>query len=338
MKKTRMAFFEIEDWEREYLSQSLNEYDVEYFKENLNPESAAKAKDAEIIGVFIYSKIDKKILSMLPNLKMIATMSTGFDHIDMKECEKMKITVCNVPFYGENTVAEHAFALILALSRKLFPSIERTKKGSFNLEGLQGFDLKGKTIGLIGTGHISAHVARMAYGFEMKIIGYDIFENKDLEKNYGLEYVELKKLLGNSDIISLHLPLNEKTKHMINKKNIGLMKKTAIIINTARGGLIETNALAKALESKKIAGAGLDVLEEENAIKEEKQLLSHNYDTEKLRTLIDNHVLLKMDNVIITPHNAFNSEEALERIMDTTIDNIEGFLNSKPIHVIKTGP
>jgi D-lactate dehydrogenase len=331
----KAAFFEVEEWEKNYLKKRLKGLDISFFKEALTESNVSKIKNISVLGIFIYSKITKEILDKLPKLKMIATLSTGYDHIDIAECNKRNIIVCNVPFYGENTVAEHAFALILALSRKIYPSIERTKKGSFEVDGLRGFDLKGKTIGLVGTGHIAAHVARIAYGFEMSIIGYDATEHKELQEQYKLTYTSLNDLLKKADIISLHLPLSDKTQHIINQKNIGLMKPTAILINTARGGLVETNALAKALESKKIAGAGLDVLEEENAIKEEKQLLSNNYETQKLRTLIDNHILLKMDNVIITPHNAFDSEEALQRILDTSADNITSFLNNKPINVVK---
>jgi len=333
----KIAFFEMEDWEKEYVTaSSKGGHKLRFFSEHLSLKNAAKIKDCEIIASFIYSVIDKRILDMLPKLKMIATMSTGYDHIDLAECAKRGVTVCNVPFYGENTVAEHTFALILALSRRIYLSIARTKTGSFELDGLRGFDLKGKTLGLVGTGHISAHVARMAYGFEMNILGYDLMKNPELEKDYGLKYVSLAEIFKKSDIISLHLPLNDKTKHIINSKNLNIMKKEAIIINTARGQLIDTNALVKALQEKRIGGAGLDVLEEEMAIKEEKELLTSNFSSKiDMKTLIENHILLKFDNVIITPHNAFNSEEALHRIFDTTIENIQTFSKGKPCNVVK---
>lgn len=334
----KIAFFELEPWEKEYVKKNIKGYIAQFYDTPLTLENVDKIKNIQIIGIFIYSKITKEILDKLPKLKMIATFSTGYDHIDLEECQKHNVKVCNVPVYGENTVAEHTFALILALSRKIFQSIERTKKGSFSYDGLRGFDLKGKTIGLIGTGHISGHVARMANGFEMNILGYDINQNPELIKNFGLKYVDINTLIKESDIISLHLPLNDKTKYTINKKNISLMKPTAIIINTARGGLIETEALVKALQNNKIAGAGLDVLEEECFIKEEKELLSEEFSkTCNLHTLIENHILLQSDNVIITPHNAFNSTEALHRILDTSIENITNF-EKKPQNIVIIQP
>jgi len=337
--RKRICFFELEDWEKEYVKKNLKGFSIRFVDGPLTAENALKVKDCEIIGIFIYSKINADILNMLPKLKMVATFSTGYDHIDIAECEKRGIVVCNVPTYGENTVAEHTFALILALSRKVFQSIERTRKGSFDYDGLRGFDLKGKTLGLIGTGHISAHVARIAYGFEMNIIGYDLHENPDIVKDYGLQYVDLNTLLKTADIISLHLPLNDKTKYTINKKNIGLLKNSAIIINTARGGLIETDALVKALQGKKIAGAGLDVLEEESAIKEEKQLLSDQFAPKyNMQTLLENHLLFQSENVIITPHNAFNSNEALQRIIDTSLDNIRRFKEGSPQNKVLVQP
>jgi len=338
-EKYHIIFFELEDWQVDYVKSQLkgSKLSLRFVKDPLSPVTASQVKDAELISGFIYSKYSKQVLDRLPKLKLIATMSTGYDHIDMNACNARNITVCNVPLYGENTVAEHTFALILAMSRKIYPSIERTKKADFNLSGLRGFDLKGKSIGLIGTGHIAAHVARIAYGFEMKILGYDLHPNADLKRLYGMRYADLKDLLKQSDIISLHLPLNEHTKHIIDKKNISLMKSSAIIVNTARGGLIETDALVTALKNHKIAGAALDVLEEENFVKEDTAVLSKEYAKQfDIHTVLENHMMLKLDNVIITPHNAFNSEEALKRILDTTIDNIKRFIDSKPENVVKS--
>ncbi|HYD02793.1 MAG TPA: NAD(P)-dependent oxidoreductase [Alphaproteobacteria bacterium] len=317
--KNKISFFETEDNEKIYLSKSLKNYDAKFFKEKLSEKSIPKIKDTEILVVFIYSKVTKEIIDQLPKLKCICTRSTGFDHIDVKYANSKNIPVCTVPFYGDNTVAEHAFALALALSRKIIPSVERTKKLNFHYEGLVGFDLKGKNIGLVGTGRISAYAAKIAQGFGMNILGYDVFQNPDLVKDYNLKYVELDYLLRNSDVVSLHVPLNAHTKHIINSKNIVLMKSNAIIINTARGGLIETECLYNALKNKKIAGAGLDVLEEEKEISDKNNKVSQF-----------NKKLLAMENVLVTPHNAFNSTEALQRIMDTTIENIKAYLAGKP--------
>ncbi|MGV8150919.1 MAG: NAD(P)-dependent oxidoreductase [Candidatus Woesearchaeota archaeon] len=331
----KIAFVEMEDWSIKHVQNNLKGHNILFFKELLKDIDPSKLKDVEVLSTFVFSKIDKKTIDKLPKLKMIATMSTGFDHIDLKECAKRKIIVCNVPHYGENTVAEHTFALILTLSRKIYPSIRKTKKGLFNQDNLRGFDLKGKTIGLVGTGHISYHVAKIAKGFEMNIIGYDIFKNKEFEK-LGLKYMSLNDLLKKSDIVTLHLPLNDKTRHTINNKNISLMKKNALIINTARGGLIDTMALGKAIVEGKIAGAGLDVLENEQYIKHEDELLkAHFKKTYDMRTVLENQILTKLDNVAITPHNAFNSEEALKRIIDTTIDNIKKFSKGQPENVVK---
>jgi D-lactate dehydrogenase len=258
----------------------------------------------------------------------ITTRSTGFDHIDLKAASEKGIRVCNVPVYGENTVAEHTFALILSLSRNLRKAYLRTVQDNFSLEGLMGFDLKGKTLGVIGTGHIGLHVIRMAFGFGMKVLAFDIKKQAFLSEVLNFEYVSLEDLLRRSDIITLHAPYLPSTKHLINKSNIGLIKKGAVLVNTARGGLIQTDALVEALDKKILSGAGLDVLEEEECLLEEKRLLE-NAETkeqwEKQQTALKNHELLHRDNVIFTPHMAFYSREGVERILETTAENIEAF-------------
>lgn len=320
----RAAFFEVEDWEKEHIRASLKGFDIKFFSEKLDRKNAHKVKDCEVIAVFIYSAVNEEVLKQLPKLKLIATMSTGYDHIDLEACAKRKVRVCNVPMYGENTVAEHTFALILAISRKIVDAADRTRKGDFTLDGLRGFDLKGRTIGIIGMGSIGQHVARMAKGFEMNVLAFDLHNDKKMSKKLGFSYAKMDYLLKNSDIITLHCPYNKATHHLLNKANMPKMKKGAIIINTARGGLIETEALVEGLNKRVISGAGLDVLEEECVIKEEKQLLSRNFAKEcDLRTVLQNHMLEQMPNVIITPHNAFNSSEALLRILDTTVQNLK---------------
>lgn len=329
----KIAFFGLEKWEFPDVKKALRGK-LYFFKEF--DKDYKKAKDCQIISIFIYDDITKEVLDSLPKLKFIVTRSTGYDHIDLNECKKRKIKVSNVPFYGENTVAEHTFALILALSRKIIQSVNRTRKGDFTLKGLRGFDLKDKTIGIVGGGHIGMHVARMANGFEMKTLVYDIHKNKRLAKKYKFKYASFDNLLKNSDIITLHVPLNKYTKHMINSKNIKKIKKGALLINTARGEIIETEAIVKALNKGIIKGAGLDVLEGECFVKEENQLLHIKFAKEcDLRTQLENHILLDRKNVIITQHNAFNSNEALQRILDTTISNIKGFLRKRLINVVK---
>lgn len=325
----KIAFFEVRPWEKEYLSERLRKHELIFFEEPLNDKNIEKIKNCEVLSVFIYSKVSKEALAKLLKLKLVTTRSTGFDHIDLEECKKRKISVMHVPFYGENTVAEHAFGLILALSRNIHKSYVRTLKDDFSIEGLTGFDLKDKTIGIIGGGNIGMHVARIAKGFNMNVLVYDVVKKKDLAKSIGFTYSDLDNLLKNSDVISLHVPYNKFTHHLINKEKLGLMKKGAILINTARGGVVDTNALLWALEKEILGGLGIDVIEGENFIQEEKQLLHEEGNIEKWREIVRAHRIFRMDNVVFTPHNAFNSKEALMRILDATIENIGSFGKKK---------
>ncbi|MFH1440041.1 MAG: hydroxyacid dehydrogenase [Candidatus Woesearchaeota archaeon] len=332
-----ITFFELEDWEKEYVRKELKGNKILFIDRPLDKKIAKKIDSTEIAACFIYSKINKDVIKALPLLKFISTMSTGYDHIDLEECKNKKVKVCNVPTYGENTVAEHTFALILSLSRKVPESIERTKKGNFSLDGIRGFDLKDKTLGVIGSGNIGQHVIRIAKGFEMNVICSDPIaekkpEFKKLAKKIGFKFVSLNDLMKKSDILTLHCPHNKYTHHLINKKNINHLKKGVYIVNTARGELIETEALLEGLKKGIIAGAGLDVLEGENYIREEKQLLHKKFQSEcDLNTIYEDHMLISQDNVLITPHNAFNSKEALYRILDTTIENIKAFVKKKKL-------
>jgi D-lactate dehydrogenase len=330
----RITFFEVKPWEKRYLKSKLKDYKLDFFEEPLDDENILKAKHSDIISVFIHSKINKNIIKKMPKLNLILTRSTGFDHIDLVECKKRKIIVSNVPHYGENTVAEHTFALILSLSRNIHKSYIRTLKDDFSIEGLTGFDLKDKILGIIGGGRIGLHVARIARAFGMHVRVYDINKDKFMSEVVNFKYFSLNDLLKASDIISLQLPYNKHTHHIINKENMSKMKKDAILINTSRGGLIDTEALYDALKNKKLAGAGLDVIEGEELDVEEDKLIHKSTNPDIWKTLIRNHKLFKMDNVVFTPHNAFNSEEALSRILDVTIDNINAYLDKKRIKTI----
>ena len=338
MKKVQVSFFEIsEKWQIDLIKAGLSasKFAVSITSAKLTAANVKRFSKSEIISVFIHSHIDEKILNQLPHLKFIATNTTGFDHIDLKACAAKKIIVSNVPHYGENTVAEHTFALLLAISRKIVESVDRTRRGKFTLAGLRGFDLKGKTIGIVGTGSIGRHVIRMAHGFEMKILAYDKFPDKTLESHYPLRYVSLENLFRNSDVVSLHAPYTRETHHLVNSKNIGLFKKGSVLINTARGGLVETAALLRALRSGRLAGAGLDVLEEEMVISEESELLSRYITRENLAVVLEDHHLLARENVLVTPHNAFNSHEAVHRIITTAIENILAWRSGRPINLVK---
>lgn len=330
----KIAFFEIKDWEKKYLKDKLKKHSLVFYSEPLSLENIAKAKDFEIISVFIYSKIDSQIIKKLPKLKLITTRSTGFDHIDLKIAKKRKITVSNVPFYGENTVAEHTFALILSLSRNIHKAYIRTLREDYSIEGLKGFDLKGKTLGVVGAGHIGLHVIKIAKGFGMNVLAYEINQNKFLAEVLEFEYVPLEELLKKSDIITLHVPYNKFTHHLINENTIKTIKRGAILINTSRGGIVDTEALIEALDKKIISGAGLDVLEGEELIKEEKQLLYDKNKLETLGSLVKDHILLSKDNVVFTPHISFYSQEALERILETTVQNILSFASGSPKNTV----
>lgn len=323
---TKIVFFEVEPWEKNYINERLRNHELIFIDDKLQEKNVSLVKDAEVIAIFIYSRISKETLSNLPNLKLITTMSTGFDHIDVEECKKKNVVVCNVPSYGKNTVAEYAMTLLLALAKRLVPTIEKTRRGNFDLEGLRGFDLNGKTIGVVGTGKIGRHMVHYAKAFGMKVIAFEKFPDATLAKKYDLTYVDFDTLLAESHVISLHLPETEETHHIINKKNVGKIKKGCILINTARGGLVESEAILMGLKENNFSAVGLDVLEEENVIKEEKALLHETFQkTCDLKTLLVEHMLLEQPNVLITPHNAFNTHEAVKRILDTTIGNINAF-------------
>jgi len=320
----KIVFFETEKQEKKFFEANLRNHELVFIENNLDEDlDLEDLKDADILCVFIYSDVGKKILKKFDNLKAVVTRSTGFDHIDIKECKKRKVSVFNVPLYGAHTVSEHTIALMLALSRRIVESSERTKKGNFSLGGLSGFDLKGKIMGIIGAGNIGSNVARLAKCFGMNVLAYDVRRKPSLAKKIGFKYVGLEDLLKESDFVSIHTVYNKKTHHLLNKKRIKLMKRGAFLINTSRGGIVDTGALVSALEKGNLGGVGLDVLEEENLIKEEAQLLSKNFSKEELSNLLEDHMLIKFNNVIITPHNAFNSKESIYRIMETTIENID---------------
>jgi D-lactate dehydrogenase len=329
----RVAFFEVKDWEQAYLNERLP-HDTTHFEGGNLSTSGTGLGGTEALSVFIHSQVTPQVLEALPNLKFIATRSTGFDHIDLDACLKRGIVVSNVPSYGENTVAEHTMALLLMMSRKVHQSVLQVRSGRVDLAELTGFDLQGKTIGVIGAGHIGLHVIRIARGFGMRVLAYDVRSEPFLADLLGFAYATLDQLLAKSDIVTLHCPLTEKTHHLLGRAQISRMKRGALLINTSRGGLVDTDALVGALESGRLSGAGLDVLEGEELIKEEKQLLQQPVDVERLRTAVRNRVLLSREDVVFTPHNAFNSREALVRILEVTLANLEAFRAGQPVHKV----
>jgi D-lactate dehydrogenase len=336
MNKTVISFFEVNTKEKNYLKKKFDKtFDIRFHDEVLNNSNKDLVVDSDIISPFIYSVISKEVITRAKKLKLIAARSTGYNHIDVKFADKKKISVANVPFYGENTVAEHTFALILALSRNIHKAYVRTIRNDFSLSGLQGFDLKNKTIGIIGAGSIGIHVIKMAKGFGMKVIAFDINHNHLLTEILDFKYVTLNELLKNADIISLHSPFNSQTRNMINMENINLVKKGALFINTARSGIIEPKALYYAIENEIFGGAGLDVFEGEDLMNEENQMLTKNVSVDHLEAILKRNILLRKENVIITPHMAFDSVEAVERILDTTVENIKCYLAGKSYYKVK---
>jgi len=334
----KCLFVEMEPWEAERIKARQKECEI--LDTHVEPLQEVEIDDPSnilVLSPFIHSRVDRAALERLPDLKLITTRSTGYDHIDVETCRANGITVCNVPRYGANTVAEHTFALLLALTRRVHKAYTQTVRGEFSIEGLRGIDLRDRTLGVVGTGAIGTHVIRIALGFQMPVLAYDIKPVHQMADALGFDYVDLDTLLRKSDIISLHAPYTEETRHMIDAGAIAKMKKGAILINTARGALVKTEDLVAALRSGKLGGAGLDVLEDEQVVMEEGEMLSRRYDTEALQTLVQNTILLRMDNVIITPHIAFNSEEALDKILETTVSNIGAFLADRPQNVV-AGP
>ena len=304
----------------------LPQENITFHEGTLSAHPDISDASSEVLCVFIDSHVGTAELDRFPATKLIATRSTGYDHIDLAVAKERGIAVVTVPFYGENTVAEFTFALLLALSRRIIDADERVRDGAFSPIGLRGFDLAGKTLGVIGCGHIGMHVIRMANGFGMKVLGFEVHQNPELAQSLNFTYASLPELLAQSDIITLHVPYNEHTHHLINRENIASMKKGSYLINTARGAVIETDALVEALKSGVLAGAALDVLEEEGDLADEMTLLTAPHPaTDALKITLENHYLISHPRVIVTPHLAFNTTEAIERILDTTIENIKGF-------------
>jgi len=237
----RIGFFEAEGWEKEILEKELNGHELIFTTDWITKENVGNFKDIDILSVFICSEINKEIIDSLPNLKFITTRSTGFDHIDINYCKEKGILVSNVPEYGTKTVAEWTIGLMLNLMRKIYYAIDQIKEAeSFDLSNLRGEELNGKTLGVIGTGKIGKEVIKLAKAFGMNILAYDIYKDENFAKEYEVKYVALEELLQNSDVITIHTTLNPTTFHLINKNNINLIKRGAYLINTARGGIIET--------------------------------------------------------------------------------------------------
>lgn len=314
----RIAFFDTKNYDEEYFNKYNKDYNYEitYFKSKLNSETAKLTKGYDAVCIFVNDTADEKTLKILEEngVKILALRCAGFNNVDIEH--KGNLKVVRVPKYSPYAVAEHAVALLLNIDRKLYKSYQRVRKYNFSIDGLMGFDIHGKTVGVIGTGKIGQVFAKIMKGFGANVIAYDIYQNSQAAEEIGFKYVSLDELYANSDIISLHVPLTPETNKMINKESIQKMKHGVYILNCSRGKLINTDDLVEELSTGRIGGVGLDVYENEEQFF--LRDVSNDYVRDKNLS-----ILLSMPNVIITSHQAFFTKEAVTNIAEQTLQNIK---------------
>lgn len=332
----RIAFFELEGWEEKRIRDEFHDHEVILTSARMTADASSRERTADIVSVFVDSRVDASVLAAFPALKFLVTRSTGYDHLDLEALRERGIEVGYVPGYGDHTVAEYAFGLILMLSRKLYPTVRRVKEDrSFTREGLRGFDLKGKVLGVVGTGRIGKEAIRIGRGFGMQVMAFDPRPNLSYAKECGFIYCSLDEVLAAADVVTVHCPLTPETHHLLHRGNLLRMKRGSLLVNTARGAIVETTAIVAALEGGVLAGAALDVLEEEGEIKDEVRFLTQDHPKRsELEAMLATHALMAHPQVIVTPHNAFNSKEAFERILTTTIATIRGFVAGQPVNLV----
>lgn len=324
----KIAIFEIMPGDREALSAQLTAgHETEYHEDRLTMETAHLAADADIVSVFVKSEITAPLIDKLPNLKCISTRSMGFDHIDVAYAKTKGIRSVNVTSYASHPVAEFTFALLLSVARRIYHAYGQLRDGmNFDIRGLKGFTLFGKTIGVAGTGNIGRNVVTIAKGFGMNILAFDVHEDTAFSSEAGFQYVPLNELAAKSDIVTLHLPYNKETHHLFDTAMFSRMKKGAMLINTARGEIVDTHALVAALSNGTLWGAGLDVLESEGQLHEENAEIAGNKEAVDYALITANHVLIDMPNVVVTPHIAFETVEAMSEINRATAEMINNFI------------
>lgn len=331
----KVAVFETEEWEHQACLRLRPSFDVACTREALTLGNVGVYHDSAVVSPFVNSRLTADVLGALPALRMIATRSTGYDHIDLAYCRAHGIVVSNVPNYGDSTVAEHAFALLLGLSRRLVDAVGLTRRGAYDREGLRGFDLFGRTIGIVGTGRIGRRAIRIAQGFGMRVVACDTNPDEAAAKELGFAYVPLDQLLAEADVVSLHVPGSPGQPPLIGERELSMVRPGAILINTARGSLVELPALIRALRSGRLGGAGLDVLPQEPLLRDEAEVFrDETIADDTLRTLLASNVLLQFPNVLVTPHNAYNTEDAVHRIIESSLANIEAFARGVPVNVV----
>lgn len=311
----KIAFLEVDREDASLIRERFP--DAQIFEGSLQGEELTKRfSNVEVLSIFIYTHMTQKVVEGLPILKLLCTRSVGTNHIDLAVCGERGVTVCNVPDYGSHVIAEHVFALLLSTLRHVHRADQKVESGVFDYHGLRGVSLKGKTIGIVGTGKIGRRVARIAHGFSMRILAHDVCHTTELEEFYGVRYVTCDELLKGSDIITLHIPAFPATHHLINAAALSTMKNGAILVNTARGELIDSHALLDALKSGKVAYALLDVLEHEKNFEENKELIKHPH-------------------VVSTPHIAFYADDSMRNMYLNCFQSIEEFLAGRiPEHVV----
>ena len=317
----KTAVFSTKPYDREFFEQANESAGLEltFFESRLKPQTVKLTEGFESICVFVNDQLDASVLIGLKKagVKHIALRCAGFNNVDMASAEELGLTVTRVPAYSPYAVAEHAIALMLSLNRKIYWAHSRVRDGNYSLDGLLGFDLHGKTIGIVGTGKIGQCLAEALHGFGCKLLGVDRYENERC-KEIGMEYVPFEEMLGQADIISLHCPLMPETHHLINNEAVARMKRGVMIINTSRGGLIDTKAVIDGLKTGKIGYMGLDVYEEEEGLFFEDKTFEMRLDDAFAR-------LTTFPNVLITGHQAYFTREALTRISETTLANLTAF-------------
>lgn len=323
-----IAFFDTKSYDREFFNAVNTDeygYDFRYFENRLNIETVSLADGCRIVCAFVNDTLSSEVINSLKdlNVELIALRCAGYNNVDLKAAYRT-MHVVRVPEYSPHAVAEHAVALILSLNRKMHKAYYRTRDGNFSIGGLMGFDMAGRTAGIIGTGKIGKIAAKILRGFEMRVLAYDPYPDQEFAETAKVEYVDLETLYVLSDVISLHCPLTHNTYHIINKKSLDKMKNGVMIVNTGRGSLIDTKALIEALKSGKVGAAGLDVYEEES------EYFFEDFSTQVLGDDVLAR-LLTFSNVLITSHQGFFTREALQNIARTTLGNIRDFLDGKPL-------
>ncbi len=322
----KITFFSAKPYDKESFTRQNERfgYELEYYETHLGPHSISALDKADAVCVFVNDKLDEQVIAALAEkgVKIIALRCAGFNNVDLTSAQAHGIKVCRVPAYSPEAVAEHAVAMLLTLNRKTHKAYNRVREQNFSLHGLLGFDVHGKTVGVVGTGHIGKAFCKIMLGFGCRVIAYDVIANKELE-TLGVGFLPVMDVFKQADIISLHCPLNDQTRHLINRETLPMMKKGVMLINTSRGALIDTRAVIDALKSKQIGYLGIDVYEQEEKL----------FFRDLSASIIEDDTiqrLMSFPNVLVTAHQAFFTAEALQQIADITLNNIKDLSEGRP--------